>query len=152
MSCMPLVLNNLYWALWEHSGSVGDAIDWGLKAPWFEAHHLKSHCIVSLSKTLYPLLSTVKPVLSGHSKNIQNKEIMTNASIIKVESIAECSPWSILQYFWPALSNNWSWKPILVLFESGFCRQVLLYWFYPGRQEIIHDMTEKSLTGTKGSK
>ena len=38
---------------------------------------------------------------------------------MKVESIAECSPWSILQYFWPALSDNWSWKPICGLFESG---------------------------------
>ena len=28
---------------------------------------------------------------------------------MKVESIAE---WSILQYFWPALRDNWSWKPI----------------------------------------
>ena len=25
---------------------------------------------------------------------------------MKVESIAECSPWSILQYFLPALSDN----------------------------------------------
>ena len=34
---------------------------------------------------------------------------MTNGSLIllmKVESIAECSNWSILQYFWPALSDN----------------------------------------------
>ena len=38
---------------------------------------------------------------------------------MKVKSIAECSPWSILQYFWPALSDNWSWKPIFGLFESG---------------------------------
>ena len=29
---------------------------------------------------------------------------------MKFENIAECSPWSILQYFWPALSNNWSEK------------------------------------------
>ena len=35
---------------------------------------------------------------------------------MKVESIAECSPWSILQYFWPALSDNWSWKTIFGLF------------------------------------
>ena len=34
-----------------------------------------------------------------------------------VESIAECSPWGILQYFWPALSDNWSWKPIFGIFE-----------------------------------
>ena len=35
--------------------------------------------------------------------------------------------WSILQYFWPALSNYLSWKPILVFFLSGHLRQVLLY-------------------------
>ena len=26
---------------------------------------------------------------------------MINGSLMKVESIAEFSPWSILQYFWP---------------------------------------------------
>ena len=36
---------------------------------------------------------------------------MTNGSLMKVESIAECSLWSILQYFWPALNDNGSWKP-----------------------------------------
>ena len=35
--------------------------------------------------------------------------------------------WSILQYFWPALSDNRSWKPILVFFWSDRLRQVLLY-------------------------
>ena len=29
--------------------------------------------------------------------------LMTTESLMKVESIAECSPWSILQYIWPAL-------------------------------------------------
>ena len=52
---------------------------------------------------------------------------MTNGSLMKVESIAEYSPWSILQYFWTALSDNRSWKPILVFFLSGRLRQVLLY-------------------------
>ena len=52
---------------------------------------------------------------------------MTNGSLMKVKSIAECSLWSILQYFWPALSNNRSWKPIFVFFLSGHLRQVLLY-------------------------
>ena len=45
----------------------------------------------------------------------KTKVLTTNGSIMKVESIAECSPWTILQYFWPALSNNWSWKPIFGL-------------------------------------
>ena len=46
---------------------------------------------------------------------------------MKVKSIAECFGWSILQYFWPALSYNWSWKPFFGLFESGCFTQVLLY-------------------------
>ena len=42
---------------------------------------------------------TVKPVLSSHSKIDKPKVLMTNGSLMKVESIAECSSWSILQYF-----------------------------------------------------
>ena len=65
--------------------------------------------------------------LSDHSKTDKTKSLMTNGSLMKVESIAECSPWSILQYFQPALCDNWSWKPILVYFLDGRLRQVLLY-------------------------
>ena len=56
------------------------------------------------------------------------KILMTNGSLMKVKCIAECSPWSILQYFSPALSNNWSWNPIFSLFESGHFTQILLYF------------------------
>ena len=73
---------------------------------------------------------TVKPVLSGHSKIDKTKGLMANGSLMKVESIAECSPWSILQYFWPALSDNRSWKSFFVFFLSGRLRQVLLYVFF----------------------
>ena len=38
-------------------------------------------------------------VLSGHSLIGKTKVLKTNGSLLKVESIAECSPWSILQYF-----------------------------------------------------
>ena len=55
---------------------------------------------------------------------------MANGSLKKVKSIAECSPWSIVQYFWPALSNNLSWNPIFSLLESGRFTQVLLYIQY----------------------
>ena len=40
---------------------------------------------------------TVKPVQNGYSKIDKIKILMTNGSLMKVESIAECSPWSILQ-------------------------------------------------------
>ena len=65
----------------------------------------------------WPILKcTVNPVLSGHSKTDKTKILMTNCKLMKVESIAECSPWSILQYFWYALSKTRSWKPIFGLF------------------------------------
>ena len=59
---------------------------------------------------------TVNSVLSGRSKIDKTKILMTVGSLMKVNSIAECSPWSILQYFWPALSDNKSWKSIFGLF------------------------------------
>ena len=37
--------------------------------------------------------------LNGHSKIDKTKILITNGCLMKVESIAECSPWSILQYF-----------------------------------------------------
>ena len=54
---------------------------------------------------------------------------MTNGSLMKVKSIAECSPWSILQYFWSALRDKWFWKTIFGIFESGRFTQFLLYIF-----------------------
>ena len=44
-------------------------------------------------------LTTVKSVLSGHLKIDKTKVIMENDSLMEVESIAECYPWSNLQYF-----------------------------------------------------
>ena len=46
---------------------------------------------------------------------------------MKVKNIAECSPWSIQQYFWPALSDNWSWEPIFDLFYTGFTVFILAF-------------------------
>ena len=40
--------------------------------------------------------NTVKPVWSCHSKIDKTKIFMKNGSLMKVESITECSPWSIL--------------------------------------------------------
>ena len=70
--------------------------------------------------------NTAKYVLYGHSKIEKTKILITNGSLMKVESIVDA--WSILQYFWPALSDSWSWKPIFGLFESGRFTQVLLYF------------------------
>ena len=61
---------------------------------------------------------------------------MTNGSLKKVESIAECSTWSILQYFWPALSDNWSWIPICDLFEWPFT-QVYITQNVQARQNVL---------------
>ena len=42
---------------------------------------------------------TVKPVYNDLSKVDKTKILMTNCSLMKVQCIAECSPWSILQFF-----------------------------------------------------
>ena len=42
----------------ERCGSVGRVLDWGSKGCWFQPHRWWSHYVVSLSKALYPLLST----------------------------------------------------------------------------------------------
>ena len=64
---------------------------------------------VQLCRALVPV--TFKPVLSGHSEIDKTQILMTNGSLMKVESIAEC----FLQYFLPALSDNRSknqlWSP-----------------------------------------
>ena len=61
------------------------------KGPGFPLHIIYFEDLKDVSK--------VKPVLSGHSKIDKTNISMTNGSLMKVESIAECSPWSILQYF-----------------------------------------------------
>ena len=53
---------------------------------------LKKYCI---SRKFH----TVKPVQNDHSKIDKTKVLLTNGSLMQVKSIAECSPWSILQYF-----------------------------------------------------
>ena len=50
---------------------------------------------------------------------------MKNGSLMEVESIAECSTWSILQYFQPALIGIEN--QLLVFFLNGRSLQVLLY-------------------------
>ena len=64
---------------------------------------------------------------------------MTNGNLMKVESIAECSPWSILQYIWPALRDN-SWKQFFGLFESDRFTQVLITVFNTACALIMADM------------
>ena len=49
---------------------------------------------------LHPSNKYSKTCLKRPLKNRQNKDLMTNGSFM-----------SILQYFWPAFSNNWSLKP-----------------------------------------
>ena len=61
--------------------------------------YLSSWAMGSCPVQFIATYNTVKPVLSGHSKIEKTKVLKTNGSLMKVESIAECSSWSILQYF-----------------------------------------------------
>ena len=41
----------------ERSGSVGRVLDWGSLGCYFETRLRRGHCVVSLNKTHYPLIS-----------------------------------------------------------------------------------------------
>ena len=89
----------------------------------------------SAKQKVYVGSQSSKTCLKQPLKKDKTKTLkITNGRLMKVESIAECSPWSILQYFWPALSYNWS------SFLSGRLRQVLLY-----NQQSIYKYAYKCL-------
>ena len=76
------------------------------------------------------LWNTVKPVLSDHSKIDITKIFMTNGSLMKAESIAECSPLEHSAILLTCIKQWSSWKTFLVFFLSGHLEQDLLYENY----------------------
>ena len=78
---------------------------------------------------------TVKPVWTKLDKT---KILLTNGSSMKIKSIAECSKGSILplehsaiHVLWTALSENRSWKPILVFFFEWLLNtSFTVLWFF----------------------
>ena len=60
--------------------------------PLMPASHFHIMCNIRL-------LIYSKTCVSGHSNIAKTKVLITTGSLTKVESIAECSLWSILQYF-----------------------------------------------------
>ena len=73
------------------------------------------------------LCCTVKPVKNGHSQKHPKLVFKTNYCLMQVKSIAECSPWSILQYFRPSLGCHLSLILLFCLFLSSCFTQILLY-------------------------
>ena len=87
--------------------------------------------------------------LSWYSKICLNSKIdkikilRTDGSLMKGESIAECSPWSILQYFWPALMDNRSWKPIFgLLFECPLKAGVTVHLCAEMQVIVLYDIVK----------
>ena len=70
---------------------------------------------------------TVKPVLSGHSKNDQKLRFRDRLSLNAGQKYCRILQESLLQYFKHALSYHLSLRPLFCLFLSGRLRQVLLY-------------------------
>ena len=79
------------------------------------------HCIL---KAEFSLVNTVKPVLSGHSKEDQRLVVKTYYCLMQVKRIAECSIGAFCKVFRPALSYHLSLRPLFCLFLSGRLRQV----------------------------
>ena len=64
---------------------------------------------------------------NGHSQKEPKLVFKTIYRLMQVKSIAECSPWSILQYFRPSLSYHLPLRSLFCLFLNGRFTQVLLY-------------------------
>ena len=58
------------------------------------SHDIASGCDITPCITSFTKTCVKRPL-----KIDKAKILMTNGSLMKVQSIAECSPWSILQYF-----------------------------------------------------
>ena len=85
-------------------------------------YNTRACILLNITYSWHRTIKTVKPLYNGHPKLNKTKILMTTASLMKVESIAECFGayfQSILQYFCPVLSDYLSWKPLFGLFESG---------------------------------
>ena len=67
----------------------------------------------------------VKPPLSKRPKIAFLNQL--SLTVLQVESIADCSKGSNLQYFWPSLSYHLSLRPLFCLFLSGCFTQIILY-------------------------
>ena len=69
--------------------------------PKYVSCHLALCILGNYTPSTKYIRDTVKPVLSGHLKIDKTQVLMENGSLMKVESIAECSPWGVLKYFRP---------------------------------------------------
>ena len=72
--------------------SLSDVVDLSVWFPPFTPYIYSRHAGIE-NTNVYNYRTYSKPVLSGHSKIGNTMIIMTNGSLMKVESIAECSPW-----------------------------------------------------------
>ena len=75
--------------------------------------------IASRGSSIRSFVNYVKPVLSSHSKRRPKFVFKTDSHLMQVESIAECSKGSILQYIRPSLRYHLSIRPLFCLFLSG---------------------------------
>ena len=66
-------------------------------SPFTELLHLNKTVQIDMKKGAFVKYS--KTCLKRHSKKHKTKVLMENVSLMKIESISEFSPWSILQYF-----------------------------------------------------
>ena len=57
--------------------------------------HLTASLLTPQNRKYMWVVNTVKHVFSSHSKIDKIKILITNGSLMQVERIAECSPWSI---------------------------------------------------------
>ena len=104
--CCPLSSKHILWSHWVYDQAYR-IFCWVQSKCWFcdsgsDTEVVKTQrCVfIILHKKIYPFTPIAeysKLCVNGHSKIIdKTKVLMTNSTLMKVEIIAECSPWSIL--------------------------------------------------------
>ena len=92
---------------------------WVLKRTFSMSHWVSKHMCKILRQNI--LLIWIKKTKNWFSR--------PNYGLMQVKSIAECSPWGILQYFRPSLSYHLSLRSLFCLLLSGHTGSVFFPFF-----------------------
>ena len=83
---------------------------------WFNSHESDRRDIVLVDvKNRYSKTCVKRPL----KKKTKQKILMAHCSLWR-SKVLQNAPYAILQCFWPALSDNWSWNPIIAFIEWPF--------------------------------
>ena len=102
---------------------------------------VKTYCPLSYLRTYWGRKISNFDILfwlfffAATQKEVQKLLIKSDTCLLQEKSIAQFSPWSILQYFLPSLSYHLSLRSLCCLFLSGCFRPISYLILYNGEEK-----------------